>query len=132
MSQIFNTSTDVSWKEADILISILRMWGVTYLVGLEEVSSPSQCEQVSPLELITRLAQQNENSRIRDASISLFLLHPELSPDIVEAIEKSEPALAEQIITSTLAALYLQRMWSVRLAFAFGHLSNFPEQPQSV
>jgi hypothetical protein len=129
MSQILNTSTDTSWKDADTLISILRTWGIEYLIGLEQASSPSQIEQISPLELIKRLAQQNENSRIRDASISLFLLHPELIDTIVEAIKTSEPAIAEQIITSTLAALYLQRMWSIRLALALGHLPNFPEEP---
>jgi len=129
MSQILNTSIDTSWKEADALISILRTWGVEYLIGLEQASSRSPNEQLPPIELIKRLAQQNENSRIRDASISLFLLHPELSPDIVEAIKTSEPAIAEQIITSTLAALYLQRMWFIRLALGLGHVPNFPEQP---
>ena len=128
MSQVLNTSTDALWKDADTLISILRTWGIEYLIGLEQASSPSQIEQLSPVELIKRLAQQNENSRIRDASISLFLLHPELTDAILEAIEASEPAIAEQIITSTLAALYLQRMWSIRLALALGHLPNFPEQ----
>ncbi len=129
MSQILNTSTDISWKEADTLISILRSWGVEYLIGLEQAFSPSPREQLSPIELIKRLAQQNENARIRDASISLFLLHPELTDTVQEAIETSESAIAEQIITSTLAALYLQRMWSLRLALAFGHVSSFPEQP---
>jgi len=128
MSQRLNTSTDTSWKDVDTLISILRTWGIEYLIGLEQASSPSQIEQVSPLELIKRLAQQIENSRIRDASISLFLLHPELTDTILEAIEVNESAIAEQITTSTLAALYLQRMWSIRLALAFGHLPNFPEQ----
>ncbi len=112
-----------------MLISILRTWGVEYLIGLEQASSPSQREQLSPLELIKLLAQQNENARIRDASISLFLLHPELTDAIREAIETSELAIAEQITTSTLAALYLQRMWSIRLTLALGHVPNFPEQP---
>jgi len=111
-----------------MLISILRAWGIEYLIGLEQASSPAQRKQISPLELITRLAQQSENARIRDASISLFLLHPEFADAIREAIETSESTIAEQIITATLAALYLQRMWSLRLALAFGHVSNFPEQ----
>ncbi len=129
MSRLLNTSTDSSWKEADLLIRSLRSWGIEYLIGFEQTSSPSPTEQLPPLELIQRLAQQNENSRIRDASVSLFLLHPELSNDISKAIETSKPAIAEQIITSVLAALYLQRMWSIRLALAFGHVPNFPEQP---
>ncbi len=129
MSQLLNTSTDSSWKDADTLISILRTWGIKYLTGLEQASLPSQVELLSPIELIKRLAQQNENSRIRDASISLFLLHPELTDAILEAIETSEPATAEQIITSTLAALYLQRMWSIRLALALRDVPNLPEEP---
>ena len=110
MGQILNTSTDTSWNDADTLIRILHLWGIEYLVGLEQAASSSQIEQLSPVELIKRLAQQDENARIRDASISLFLLHPELTDAILEAIETSEPAIAEQIITATLAALYLQRM----------------------
>ena len=89
---------------------ILHLWGINYLVGLEQAASSSQIEQLSPVELIKRLAQQDENARIRDASISLFLLHSELTDAILEGIETSEPAIAEQIITTALAALYLQSM----------------------
>lgn len=128
MSQIFNTPKDNSWQEADTLISLLRSWGVEYLMTIEPIS-PTLKDPISPIELIKHLAQQNNHPRIRDASISLFLLHPELATDIQEAINMSEPAIAEQIITSVLAALYLQRMWSIRLAFAFGQLPDFPEQP---
>ncbi len=128
MSQILNTPKDNSWQEADTLICLLRSWGVKYLIGLENNASIPK-NSISPAEFIKRLTQQKANSRIRDASISLFLLHPELVDDIQEAINTSEPAIAEQIITSILAALYLQRIWSIRLALAFGRLSNVPEQP---
>ncbi|GAC1361812.1 MAG: hypothetical protein NVS2B12_05900 [Ktedonobacteraceae bacterium] len=129
MGQILNPATDASWRDADILISILRAWGIEYLVGLAQAPSPPHIQQLAPVELIKRLAQQNENARIRDASISLFLLHPELTDAILEAIKVSEPGIAEQIITSTLATLYLQRKWSIRLALALGHPSDLPEQP---
>ncbi len=129
MSQILNTSTDAPWEEADRLINLLHMWGIEYLIGLDHTSSLTQKDQISPIELIQRLAQQNENSRIRDASISLFLLHPELADTILEAIQTSKQEIAEQITTSVLAALYLQRMWSICLALALGYLPNFPEQP---
>src|SRR5438552_18913009 len=66
-----------AWKKIDHLISLLRSWGVTYLVGLDHSASPShlQIEQISPVELIRRLAQCDEYPRVRDASIALFLLH---------------------------------------------------------
>lgn len=84
---------------------------------------------LSPIDLIQQLANLRDNARIRDASISLFLLHPELSKAILQAIQISEPAVAEQIITLILAALYLQRKWSIRLALASGHLPALPEAP---
>ncbi len=129
MDATLNSQINTFWEEDNTLISLLREWGVEYLVGLEPYASCIRKEQIPPIELITLLAQQRENPRIRDASISLFLLHPELVDDILEAIKTSKPEIAEQISTSTLAALYLQRMWSVRLTLALGHLPGFPEQP---
>ena len=127
MSQVLNTPKDNS-QEADTLIGLLRSWGVEYLMTIKPIPTIPK-DFISPIELIQRLAQQNANPRIRDASISLFLLHPELSYEILDAIHTSEPAIAEQITTSVLVALYLQRMWSIRLTFAFGRLPDFPEQP---
>ena len=129
MSYILNNSIDNTWEEANTLIDLLRLWGVTYLMSSQPSSGLVQKERLSPVELIKHLAQQNENARIRDASISLFLLHPELTDAVLQVIRTSEPATAEQIITLVLAALYLQSMWSIRLTLALGHLPNLPEQP---
>ena len=126
--QILNTSTDRSWENADALIGLLHAWGVEYLMSSEYIP-PVPKNLVPAIELIKCLAQQNDNPLIRDASISLFLLHPELVDDIQDAIKISALEVSEQITTSLLAALYLQRMWSIRLALALGHLSDFPEQP---
>ena len=62
------------------------------------------------------------------ATISLFLLHPELADNILEALQESDPDVTEQIAVLTLATIYLQRLWSVRLALAFGYPPCFPEQ----
>lgn len=119
-----------SWKEVDQLISSLHDWGVTYLVGLEHTANPtsSQQEQISPVAFIQRLAQCDDFPRVRDASISLFLLHPELADSIVEALQVSSTKVAEQIAILTLATLYLQKLWSIRLTIASGHAPCFPEQ----
>ncbi|HCI79686.1 MAG TPA: hypothetical protein DHW02_08350 [Ktedonobacter sp.] len=133
MSQIHQDNKelvqDASWKVADELISNLRRWGIVYLVGLEHDAPMLETHYLSPIDLIQQLANLRDNARIRDASISLFLLHPELSKAILQAIQISEPAVAEQIITLILAALYLQRKWSIRLALASGHLPALPEAP---
>lgn len=116
------------WEEAQELITLLRTWGITYLVGDNDGSTKGAEEPLSPTTLITRLARCSY-PRIRDASIALFLLHPEIAPSALEALAISEVAVAEQITTLVLAALYLQRLWSIRLTLAFGHTPAFPEQP---
>ncbi|HZU01342.1 MAG TPA: DUF6036 family nucleotidyltransferase [Ktedonobacteraceae bacterium] len=129
MSTALKTQFDSSWNEADQLISILRRWGITYLVGEGTPIHPSDMatNQASAVRLIKRLAQC-EYPRVRDAMISLFLLHPRLADAALEALKTSTPATAEQIATLLLATLYLQRMWSIRLALALGHAPDFPEE----
>ncbi len=129
MSTTSSIQRDSAWNEAAQLISILRTWGIGYLVGGDHPISPSDIarDQQTAVTLIRRLAQC-EYPRVRDASISLFLLHPELAPAVLEAIQTSEPVVAEQIATLTLATLYLQQLWSLRLTMAFGHEPSFPEQ----
>lgn len=119
-----------AWDEVDQLITLLRSWGINYLVGEDHPVSPSHIgrDQQTVIMLIKRLAQCRY-PRVRDASISLFLLHPEIAPAALEAIQTSEPAVAEQIATLTLAALYLQQLWSLRLTMALGHAPSFPEHP---
>jgi hypothetical protein len=76
--------------------------------------------------LVKHLAQC-EYPRIRDASISLFLLHPELADVALEAYKTSEQQAAEQIAVLALATLYLQRMWSFRLTMALGRIPGVSE-----
>jgi hypothetical protein len=116
-------------EDPDRLINVLRAWGIHYLIQASHPnnSSDNTADQMLPVELIRQLAQC-EYPRVRDASISLFLLHPELADAALEASQTSEPAVAEQIVVLTLAALYLQRLWSFRLTIALGHMPGFPEQ----
>jgi uncharacterized nucleotidyltransferase DUF6036 len=112
-------------EEPDRLIGELHTWGINYLVGSS--LSINAKNRLPAVELVKRLAQC-EYPRVRDASISLFLLHPELADAVLEAYQTSQPAVAEQIAVLTLAALYLQRRWSFRLTIALGHAPFFPEQ----
>jgi hypothetical protein len=119
-----------SWNEVDELIGILRSWGISYLVGLDHSDGHSNIkrDQQSSVALIRHLAQCDEYPRVRDASISLFLLHPELADAVLQAILESEPEIAERIAVLTLATLYLQRLWSLRLTIALGRIPSFPER----
>ncbi len=115
------------WDEVNALITLLNAQGISYLVGSAEASSEKQ-ESVDPVQLIERLAASGY-PLVENASISLFLLHPELAPSVIAALQSSEHELAENIAIVTLATLYMQQWWLFRLTFAFGHLPNFPETP---
>ena len=106
------------------LIRELHSWGINYLMG--KPLATRMKKRMLAIDLVKRLAQC-QYPRVRDANISLFLLHPELADVILKAYQ-SEPLIAEQIAVSVLATLYLQQLWSFRLTLAFGHKPNFPEQ----
>ncbi len=113
------------WDEVNALINILHTRGISYLIG--DSSSLSHADAcVDPAHLTQRLAACGY-PLVENASISLFLLHPELAPCVVEAFQGSEGDIAENIAVVTLATLYLQQWWFFRLTFAFGRLPSFPE-----
>ena len=121
--------TITSWEETNRLIHELRAWGIAYLVGEDDPhASPPARDRQAAITLIQRLVQC-ENPRVRDASIALFLLHPELADVVLEALHTSEPTVVERLAVLTLATLYLQRLWSIQLTLAFGHVPAFPEEP---
>jgi hypothetical protein len=114
------------WDEVDSLITMLHAKGISYLMG--NGSSLSHNDTGDPVRLIQRLAACGY-PLVENASISLFLLHPELAPSIVQALQSSEDEIAENIAVLVLATLYLQQWWFFRLAFAFGRLPSFPQAP---
>jgi hypothetical protein len=117
---------DFDWDEVNALIHILHTWGVNYLIGSDP---PAQdIREDDPVRLIQRLASCGY-PLVEDASISLFILHPELAPAVVTALQESEPEIAENIAVATLATLYMQQWWLFPLAFALGRLPSFPEEP---
>lgn len=113
---------------ADLLISALHARGIDYLIASSQNAAMKRvAKRLAPIELIKRLARC-ELPRVRDASIGLFLLHPELADAALDAYKTSEPSDAEQSAVLILATLYLQRLWSVRLALALGQAPHFPEE----
>lgn len=130
MDTALRTQHNTPWEEADLLIRVLRSWGIAYLVGGDTTDNPldDEKEQLTAVDLVKRLARCSY-PRVRDATISLFLLHPELEPAAIEALQSSEPEEAQQITTLILATLYLQRLWSILLTLALGHPPKFPEHP---
>ena len=75
------------------LIKELHSWGINYLMGRPLVTRMKK--RMSAIELVKHLAQC-EYPRVRDASISLFLLHPELADVILKAYQTSEPRVGKR------------------------------------
>lgn len=113
--------------EIGVLISILNIKGIHYLIGEGTLLSAEE-ENIDAVSLIQRLAACNY-PLVESATISLFILHPELAPAAVAALQDSEHEIAENIAVLILATLYLQQWWIFRLAFALGRLPSFPEAP---
>lgn len=117
---------DFEWEEVNALIHILHIWGINYLIGSDPPAEDTR--EADPVRLIQRLASCGY-PLVEDASISLFILHPELAPAVVTALHESEPEMVENIAVAALATLYMQQWWLFRLAFAPGRLPSFPEEP---
>lgn len=113
--------------EVNALIQILQAQGISYLLGSDQPLSESETT-IDPVLLIQRLVSCGF-PLVEHACISLFILHPELAPAVLAALQKSELETAENIAVVTLATLYMQEWWFFRLAFAFGQLPSFPEVP---
>ena len=113
------------WDEINMLIAFLQRQGISYLMGSD---TPLNVEDVEIVHLIQRLAACNY-PLVENASISLFILHPDYASSVVTALQTSESDIAENIAVLTLATLYLQQWWFFRLTFALGRLPSFPDEP---
>ncbi len=117
------------WNEVDALIALLHVRGISYLVGNgSSIHRDSDDECVDSVHFLQRLAACGY-PLVENASISLFILHPDLASSVIEALQQSTGDIHENIAVVTLATLYLQQWWLFRLTFALGHLPSFPEEP---
>ena len=66
------------WDEVNALINMLHAQGISYLMGNDSSLSHANTS-TDPVHLIQRLAACSY-PLVENASISLFLLHPELAP----------------------------------------------------
>ena len=115
-------------KERELIVQ-LHHWGIHYLtIGeIPPLSASILTTDQAAVATFLQAVATCQNVRVRDALISLLLLHPELSASLLTALQESP---VENTLSSlTLATLYLQQLWRYRLALAFGHFSTFPEAP---
>lgn len=120
-------TADTAQREAELvcLLAELHARGIRYLSGGEDMTLTA-AELLPPAELLRRLSACPE-ARVRNATISLLLLHPELADAVPDALAGSDTAVAEALTTLVLATLYLQRLWETSLAVTMGHVPTLPE-----
>ncbi|MGH2517848.1 MAG: hypothetical protein ACRDHP_19550 [Ktedonobacterales bacterium] len=122
------TRFDQPDDETDRLIAELRARGIAYLSGGHDAAIVAEAA-VHPLadsELLRRLASCAE-PRVRNATVALFLLHPELASVAVEAMRRADAETAQRLAVVLLAALYLLHLWRTRLRLALGREPQLPE-----
>jgi hypothetical protein len=66
---------------------------------------------------------------VRDATIALLLLHPELAEHLRATVQPGEDTTADQLAVLVLAAAYLQRRWRTRLALALDRIEPQQDLP---
>jgi len=118
-------------QELEMLTNQLHLWGINYLTG-SNVTTLSTHQKATTHDAAVLLIQRLvccKDARIRDACVSLLLLHPDLADSTLTVLQTTEATVAKPLTVLVLATLYLQRLWSVRLTIAFGHPSCFPETP---
>ena len=90
-------------------MAALRDRGVDYLMPTDAQGDP-----VGDEPLIASLAA-NEDPRLRQALIALFLLEPLLAQHVPDIAEQLEMPARIELIAHYMAAVYLQSMWRIRL-----------------
>jgi len=98
----------------ETLVAALRERGIAYLAPSD--ASANDAPALAASELIARLATQDD-ARLVLSLIPLFILHPECASEVpqVAAVLNDQPRIA--LIACYMAAVYLQRLWGVRLGF---------------
>jgi hypothetical protein len=96
-------------RDRDRLVAALRDRGVDYLMPEDAAGEPLGDEA-----LIASLAA-NEDPRLRQALIALFMLEPHLAEHVPAIAEQLDEPSRIELIAHYMAAVYSQSMWRIRL-----------------
>lgn len=117
------------FDDVDRLIAELRAYGIDDLTGGRDPALAAFVERYPlPRAILLRQLAACPEPSVRDASIALLLLRPELVSQLPLEIATDSSATDESIaespstppalVTLALAAAYLQRIWRTRLSLA--------------
>jgi len=102
-------------------VAALREHGVDWLAPGDAAGA----ETLNATTLVASLAA-HDDPRLRAALIGLFVLRPEFSAIVGEAMKALRPPAEDELVARYMAAVYLQRLWRMRLGL---YLEDFGELP---
>lgn len=108
-------------RDREALVAALRERGIDWLAPSDAEGAPLTDET-----LIASLAA-NEDARLRQALIGLFLLPLSLAPIVLKLRPELDRAAEIELIAHYMAALYLQWMWRVRLSHYLPPFADLPD-----
>jgi hypothetical protein len=113
-------------KEAsrEALVAALRERGLAYLAPSDARLGGESA--LTAHELIARLAAQDD-ARLRLALIPLFIRHPDIAQAVPQVVVTLPDPARTEAIACYMAAVYLQRVWSIRLGFYLPGQSPLPD-----
>jgi hypothetical protein len=76
--------------------------------------------------LITAILNQSD-VRLQLALVNLFILRPNLAEYVPTLVEELPPAQSLDLQTLYMAAVYLQRLWRIRLGLYLDNISLLPD-----
>lgn len=113
---------DLLISDRDLLVAALRKHGVDWLAPSDAVAG----EPIAPEILVASLAA-HDDPRLRSALTGLFVLRPEFSAAVNDALNALDAAPRDELAARYMAAVYLQRMWRTRLALYLGNFRELPD-----
>lgn len=107
----------------ETLVAELRHFGITYLAPSDAVAS-----EVVPStdELLLALVGQTD-SRLQLALVPLFIRHPHLMESVEQLCDQLDEGLSLDLKTLYMAAVYLQRLWQIRLRIYLIDIKLLPD-----
>ena len=109
--------------QPETLVASLRQHGVAYLAPSDAMFlEPAPDDEALLLALVSQA-----DSRLQLALVPLFIRRPELAQVVERLVSQLEPALALDLKTYYMAAVYLQRHWRTRLGFYIDNTRLLPD-----
>lgn len=109
--------------DRETLVAHLRPYGITYLAPSDAVAS----EIIEKEADLIRALLTSGDERLQLALVPLFISAPKLAHFVSDLVRELSEAEALDLKTYYMAAVYLQRIWHIRLGFYYDEVDPLPD-----